>query len=282
MSSSQENRKFYIRSPDLEFLQDGPIKIGNVITDMFFPQDPIATLQPISNTIQGAGYGTGRKSRENHASIDLSFSAKLYQAFGGQAEAKGSNAMHTLYDFDEIQSFYLKDNPTKADVKTLRDNDEEVKAALATGPIYIITGLKIAKGLRYSNERSSEAQASVRGGAQVNEHAVIQGKAEGTKGGTNTEKWPVLGSPIIAYRLHIIKSSKFLWRSEILASKSLDPKSHGFMSRDDEDEEDFDLESAEVGLEDVKYFAEEVDYEEVEEVGVEDMDEAYSMLYRGE
>jgi hypothetical protein len=37
MLDSLEERKFYLRAPDLEFLYNRPIKIGNVIIDMTLP-----------------------------------------------------------------------------------------------------------------------------------------------------------------------------------------------------------------------------------------------------
>ncbi|KAH7077362.1 hypothetical protein FB567DRAFT_535104 [Paraphoma chrysanthemicola] len=278
MPSSKENRKFYIRSPDLEFEEGGPIQIGNVITDMFLPQDAIAILDPMPKVIDnGPAYGKGRKIGAGQKSIDFSFSAKLYHAFGGQAEARSKEAMRTIYTFDKIQPLYLESNPTAKEVKALSDKDEEVKAALEAGPIYIVTGLKIAKGLKYSNEQISGSHAGASGGGKVTENAAIQGKLSGARDDLNTETWPVIGSPIIAYRLQIIKDISWFWQSQRLNSKSLDPKTAGFMNRDESTQE-ADVESAEVTQEDVAYFVKEQQYKGVEGIDFDDESEDFTIL----
>jgi hypothetical protein len=54
--------------------------------------------------------------------------------------------------------------------------------------VYIVTGLKIAKGLRYSNQRASEHKAALSGGGHVTQEATVEGKLEGELGGENTGK----------------------------------------------------------------------------------------------
>ncbi|KAF2496436.1 hypothetical protein BU16DRAFT_377726 [Lophium mytilinum] len=130
-----KDRKFYLRAPDLEFRLNGPIKIGNVITDMTLPQDPITFFDPLPKIIPGAGYSKGKTEREHHASLNAGLSAKLYDVFGGQAEAKTSSSLKTIYAFDKAAAWYLERNPTAADAKRFREKDEEFKSALRNGPV---------------------------------------------------------------------------------------------------------------------------------------------------
>ncbi len=60
MPREGKERKFYLRAPDLEFRLNGPIKIGNLITDMTLPQDPITFLDPLPKIIHGSGYSQGK------------------------------------------------------------------------------------------------------------------------------------------------------------------------------------------------------------------------------
>ena len=129
------HRKFYLRAPDLEFRLDGPIKIGNVITDMSLPQDPITLLDPLPKIIPGSGYSKGKTESEHSTSINATLSAKFYDMFGGQAEAKRSSSSKTIYAFDEVSAWYLEKNPTAADAKQFREKDEEFKHALQNGPV---------------------------------------------------------------------------------------------------------------------------------------------------
>lgn len=54
--------------------------------------------------------------------------------------------------------------------------------------MYIITGLKIAKGLRYSKQRANRHKASLNGGGHITDEAAVEGKWEGELGGENTGK----------------------------------------------------------------------------------------------
>lgn len=51
--------------------------------------------------------------------------------------------------------------------------------------MYVVTGLKIAKGLRYS---ASEHKAELSGGGHATQEATVEGKLEGELGGGNTGK----------------------------------------------------------------------------------------------
>lgn len=135
MAVSTKDRKFYLRAPDLEFRLNGPINIGNVITDMTLPQDPITFLDPSPNIIFGAGYSKGKTESEHHGSVNAGLSTKLYDVFGGQAEAKTSRSMKTIYTFDKVSASYLERNPTAADAKKFREKDDEFKNALRNGPV---------------------------------------------------------------------------------------------------------------------------------------------------
>ncbi|KAF2804924.1 uncharacterized protein BDZ99DRAFT_467152 [Mytilinidion resinicola] len=207
MPAAQGNQKYYLRVPDLEYIQGGPIKIGNIITNMFHPENTIGFLDPLPNVMKGAGAGEGDVKREAHGSINISFSAKLYEAFGGRAEASKERSLRTVYEYNEVESWYLSQNPTGADVKALRKKDEQVDGALNTGPVFIVTGLKIAKGLKYSNRRTAEMHGGLSGGGHINEHAAVEGRAEATRGGENAESYKILGDCILAYRLHEVKEA---------------------------------------------------------------------------
>jgi hypothetical protein len=128
-------RKFYLRAPDLEFRLNGPIKIGNILTDPSLPQDPISFLDPLPNIIPGSGYGEGRTESEHHSSVHAGLSAKIYDVFGGQGEAERSSSVKTIYEFKEVEALYLENNPTVKEMKALRERDAEVKSALKNAPV---------------------------------------------------------------------------------------------------------------------------------------------------
>ena len=276
--SSKSASKFYLRAPDLEYNLQGPIQIGNIIRDMKRPQDPIATLNPIPQIITGSGFGDGRIERELHGSLKLNLSSKIYEIFGGQAEARTSNALRTTYEFDEIEAQYLKRNPTKADVEKLRDTDMEVKGALSRGPVYIVTGLKIAKGLKYSNKRIADQGGSLGVQGHITREASVGGNLEAERGSEDVENYTVKGDTILAYRLHIVRKEGFRWLGErALEVESVDHGKAGFMNHS-EDFEDEGIDVAEVTVQEAQHFAQDEEYGDVEETSLKDDKEIWTLL----
>jgi hypothetical protein len=137
MPASTHDRNFYLRAPGLEFRVNGPIRIGNVITDMTLPQDPITHWDPLSNIVSGSGFSKGTTETKQHASINAGFATKLGKIFGGQTDAKRSNSMTTVYAFDKISALYLEENPTVTDARAFRRKDENFKNALRDGPVSV-------------------------------------------------------------------------------------------------------------------------------------------------
>lgn len=52
--------------------------------------------------------------------------------------------------------------------------------------MYIVTGLKIAKGLKYTNERASERSAELSGGAHVTKDITLGANVNGEQGRETT------------------------------------------------------------------------------------------------
>ncbi|KAJ4363154.1 hypothetical protein N0V83_010274 [Neocucurbitaria cava] len=278
MVLSHGKKKFYLKAPDLEFGLDGPIQIGNIIKDMKTPQDPIAALDPTPNIVSGPDYDKGNKTHESHASLGLKFSVEIFQVFGGQAGAKASSASQTVYEFDGIESLYLQTNPTAADAKKLHESNHAVKGALNRGPVFIVTGLKVAKGLRYSNRHVAEKQAMIGRQDHVMKEFADEGTLEGDKGSEDAEEYTVKGDVILAYRLHVIKKEGFRWIGEReIDAKTFDPGEAGFMNHDRMGKED-QVGVGEVSLQDVQYFVEDHEYGGLQVVAVEVEGQSWSML----
>ncbi|KIW21361.1 hypothetical protein PV08_01941 [Exophiala spinifera] len=279
MPPSTEIKRFYLRAPDLEYSVDGPIKIGNVLSDITLPQDPITFFAPLSNVVSGVGYGKGEISKDHHASLNVGLSAKIYDVFGAQADAETSGLVKTTYAFDEIVALHLQTNPTAADVKQFRENDVEFKNALQKGPVFVVTGLKIVKGLRYLNERSNQHGAQLSGQAHVTDEISLGGNLGGDRGRRNKETWTALGEPILAYRLHVIAKRGRLWpwrgQNDDATIQTFSPGDVGFMGLEDELDE-FEAEIDEVGVMDIESFAQEQEYKGVRYVDSGSEEDAWS------
>ena len=278
MPPPQEDRKFYIRAPSLEYPRDGPIQIGNIITDIFSPQDSISQLNPITKIIDGASLSEGKRERGVRGSTDLDLSAKLYAAFGSQANMKHSADVQTMYEFDQVDTIMLERNPKATDMTVLRNQDAQVQAALRIGPVYVITGLKVAKGLRYSTIQSNEREIGLDTQGNVTKEVAIQANLNRNTARDSTESYTVLGDVILAYRLHIVKKEGWIWRSEAaLETRTYWPGNAGFLSREDIKPE-VEVETDALSVQDLKYFAEDEEYGEIKSIDVEDTEEEWSMM----
>jgi hypothetical protein len=73
--------------------------------------------------------------------------------------------------------------------------------------VYVVTGLKIAKGLRYSKQRASENKASVKAGGHVTQDATLEGYMEDERGTENTGQCPLevlIGAISLTYHLRTL------------------------------------------------------------------------------
>lgn len=213
---------------------------------MKHPEDRLAILSPISEIVEGSSHAQGTKVHEHHDSTRAKFSAMLYTVFGGHAESKSSTTIRTVYSFNKIQTLHLKNNPTAKEVKSLRSTDEEIDATLKHEPLFIVTGLKIAKGLKYLNERTIDTQGGLGGQSKITKGLSVEGDFGAARGGEDKDEYKVIGDTIIAYRLHIIRSSSWIWiRGQEVKVGTYDPNAGGFMNRDERAPYD-DLEDKEV------------------------------------
>ncbi|KAF2009062.1 hypothetical protein BU24DRAFT_429002 [Aaosphaeria arxii CBS 175.79] len=272
-------KKYYIGAPMLGLVLEGPLKIGNIVKDFTAPQDRIAFLERApANTIPGVEFSKGKIETARRASIHAGFSAKLYEVFGAQGEARGSRTMHTVYDFDEIKSLYLADNPTAKEIEALRKSNPEVKTALDRGPLYIVTGLKVVKGLKYTTVQRTDIRAGAGGQATVTEEAVIEAHLGGEHGTATLENYTVIGDTIMAFQVHIVAKEGRWWPfSSTLDSKTFDPEDGGLMNSKDS-KGPADLFATEADQQHIAYFSEQEELGEVVEEELEDEDELWSLL----
>jgi len=268
-----EDRKFFIRAPSFDYPPSGPIDIGNVITDLFLPQEPIAQLQPLASNCTMESSSEGTRKRGDHSDA----SAKLYAAFSSQAKGKRSADIRTEYNFDSVDTLMLGRCPRAADITVLCGENPAVQNALRRGPVYVITGLKVARGLRCSTIQSKESEAGLGTQDNVTNEVAFQANLDMNAGTDDTELHTVLGDVILAYRLHIVKKEGWKWRGEAaLETRAYWPGNAGFLSTH-EMRPEVELETESLSAQDLKYFAEDKDYGEIKIIGVKDDKEAWSM-----
>ncbi|GME27914.1 hypothetical protein BGZ63DRAFT_404793 [Neofusicoccum parvum] len=136
---------------------------------------------------------------------------------------------------DSLETVYFQSDPTDEEASGYA-KDGKVQAAMKAGmfgaqPVYMITGLKIAKGFRLTSETASTRAGNVGAGIPVTGE-VSAGADVGFSRGKMVQDSLRAGSDIIfAYQLHAIAEKG--WRHRRIEVDLYTPKS-AFLSKDEE------------------------------------------------
>lgn len=117
---------------------------------------------------------------------------------------------------DSLEAVYFRHDPTEEEVAE-RIKAKKVQAAIKAGlfgsqPVYMITGLRIAKGFRLSSEVASKREGSVGASMPVVDQVSLGGDIS-LSGKKAVEESFSLGNDVVfAYQLHVIAQKG--WREK--------------------------------------------------------------------
>ncbi|KAF6825961.1 pfs domain-containing protein [Colletotrichum plurivorum] len=154
---------------------DGPLDLGTLVEDLegCYPINqgsspssrvPIPEGQRYADTKEDV-----RAAVKASAGAEASVLAKvLDRSVGGDASLRGERSDEDVYTFRTLETVYFY--PTPGYIKQclqLRDVKDYSDMADYQAPLYLITGLKIARGATISTDRSREYEGSAQAGVQV-------------------------------------------------------------------------------------------------------------------
>ena len=203
--------KSYILAPNFSFQTNGSIKIGNIVADPFRPTKPLSSLGPNTAALETVTT-TELKPSIRHVdnnSIHSSVWAQFLNVAGGHIGASSSRDMLTQYDFDSLDTTYLKHDPTEAEVEP-RLRNSRVEAAMNAGlfgkqPVYMITGLKVAKGFSWKKQFVTKREGGFGVSVPVTDQIGVGGDIGRGYGNEVEETSRSANDIIFAYQLHVIK-----------------------------------------------------------------------------
>ncbi|KAK2011877.1 hypothetical protein LZ32DRAFT_648275 [Colletotrichum eremochloae] len=214
--------KTYILAPNYKHGPDGPIQIGSIIADPFQPAKPLSKLAvtpAIKTTFHHgleATYTTGRN-------LSLSLWAHILDAAGvGVGASRSRDAVESL-TVERLETRYLAEEPVDDDPELIRRLEEpRVQAAIKGGifgraPVYLISGVKIGRGLAVRSERGRGVGGSLTGTAPAAQAIGLDVGASMERGKSRTISSSFSAGDqdiVIAYQLHIIKTRK--WSKDIV------------------------------------------------------------------
>jgi len=215
---AQQNK--YFIAPDFDCPPDTAILIGHILSDPALPYESLnadshlPAPASITLTTSKTGFST---TRSQLSSGKFGIWAQILEgAFGGGVGHNFDNSQNLDFEIDEIDTRFIK--PAGKETKEYMSNcveDEDVQTFLEGSrfrkSIYMIIGLKIAKGAKVSkgSEKSRETIAELMVDGTAGGMPVKAGpQAEIRKDKQESTEWRDEKSFVFAYRLRKITCKK--------------------------------------------------------------------------
>ncbi|KAI3535256.1 hypothetical protein CABS01_14244 [Colletotrichum abscissum] len=241
---SHDRNETYMLAPNWNFRPGGPIKIGNIIFDPFRPDksepEGASSYEYVTETANQKNY---KKTVDTTTSLDLSiwltFLANIKATFG----ANHRHVTHNEYTMDSLQTTYLLHDPLRKEIQE-RCNDPDIKRhmkldSLVSKPVYMITGLRIAKGFRLQQSEDLSKSAQVGIGVPVSPDMGAGGDLSVSTSKKGSEGFESVEDIIYSYQLSKIHR-KGLWDTTVVVDRYF-PKA---LKGPGEAKEAFDIESS--------------------------------------
>lgn len=233
------SRKTYILPPNLTTHPGGSLAIGTIIADPWNPLKPLSTLKKPLETVthteidaelkHGSGKGFSTSVWANFLQIA---SAKVS---GGIAADRASN-----YKFTSLETVTLRDYPSD-EYAANRASEPKVKAAMHAGalgrdPVYMITGMKIARGFQLAHQEGHHVHGGVGGTVPITDQVSAGAEVQGERNTEHSYSSRTENDIIFAYQLHVIAEKG--WRKKKVTVDDFVPKGGLLRKHDDENVED--------------------------------------------
>ncbi len=164
----------YLLAPNWNFPPDGPIALGNIVGDPFRPHrslsKPAADAQaPATITSVESDW---RLELERIRSINLSLWTKIFEVANFEASSHRTRATTIAFEMSQLDTIYFKDEPSAEDL-AVRVREPRVRTVLETrkwgrrGAVYLVSGVKVARGFRLDRTASSDRSMRFGAGGEV-------------------------------------------------------------------------------------------------------------------
>lgn len=241
--------KTYLLAPNFTYHPNTSICIGDIILDPSDPTKPLSSLplplennpNPLYTTESHLDHDatlTHTRSTSLHGSVFAKFLQTAHARLGGSS---GTDVLDA-YAIDRLETLYFRKQPTDAEAARRVREDGGVRAAVNNAgvfggkrPVYMVTGLKIARGFRVVSGRRRTVRV---GGEGEVGGEVVHGVGVGVDVGAGREEDVQLamrsGQDIVfAYQLHVIAHKG--WRGRDVDVGVYKPKA-AFLSEEEEED----------------------------------------------
>ncbi|KAK4169926.1 hypothetical protein QBC43DRAFT_306850 [Cladorrhinum sp. PSN259] len=262
--------KTYYLAPNFSYHPDTSIKLGDIVQDPSDPTIPLGSVQSLP-------------PKETHLDLNASFSnttsksvnAGIWAKFVEIASASlGGSTFKTTtntYTMDRLETVYFRTQPSPELISETVKSSTRIQAAMSSGlssfgtskPVYLVSGLKIARGFRVESgightrggQVSIEASETITGGVGVGMEVGKESSWESRQEFSAAEGQDI----VFAYQLHVIKRRKA--EAKVYKGKG------AFLSEDGQVQQDEEVEVVEIGeagVESIMEFDDEMEIETVD------------------
>jgi len=214
----------YILAPNFTYHPDTSICLGDIVE---YPDDPTkplssvpeAGLPPITKHFDYENEFSNQSSLSLRGSIWANFLDRASARIGG---GTGDEVL-TKYTIRRLETIYFTKQPTDEEAAE-RVKEKKVQAAVDAGllkkkPVFMITGLKVARGFQLSRSVSSTTDVDAKLEAPITSEIGMGVDAAHSRGKKAEETHRTGQDIIFAYQLHIITHKR---KGLALAQKDVD------------------------------------------------------------
>ena len=219
----------YVLAPNLTYHPNTSICMGDIIE---YPDDPTKPLSSVADSESKEITSHFDYDNELSGQTVLSLRGSIWANFLQKASSKigggTSDELLARYTIRRLETIYFTKQPTDEEAAD-RVEDRKVKAAVNAGllakkPVFMITGLKVARGFQLSRSVISSADASAELKAHIMPHAEAGVDADYSRQMKAEQKYRTPQDIIFAYQLHIITHKR---RGFSLAQTNVDISVYG-------------------------------------------------------
>lgn len=232
----------YLLTPNFTFKpHTGPISLGSIIADPFRPHRVLSAIDSQTLAQRYPRVETCTESprfvkREAGRDIGISVWAHVLHSIGGSLSGQHARHVSSEYNIDSLETEYFLEDPDQAEIEQ-RVAAPRVRAAMMPSglglpqPVYMVTGIKIAKGLSVVTKTAKKDSTGFENGIPTKPLPTL-GAADFriAAGTTSADSWKTGDDVVFAYQL--LKIELKGWKSRTLLFDEFRPKA-AFLGIDD-------------------------------------------------
>lgn len=245
----------YLLAPNWTFRPGGRIALGNIIADPMRPHRPLTkadAAKPLE--VDTATEMNWQLSRETTAGVSLSVWATFLEKVHLKAGTNRERVKNLRFTMTSLDTVFLKEDPSNDEI-IARCNDPDVREfmrldSVLCHPVYLITGLKIAKGFALQGENSSTTGYTIDGGGEATPEVSMGASLEASSRQAMFDQFEAGGDIIFAYQLLKLKPKGWT-KQKTLSMTEFQPK-QAFLGSDESRDEKVEAESDTLELDDLE------------------------------